>query len=198
MIGLSVVNSASKSRSVSPCGCSSCGCKRHQVDDVDDPDLELGNVLPQQVDRRQRFERRDVAGAGHHDIGLTALIVARPLPDADASRAVPDRRVHVEPLRRRLLARDDDVDVVPAPQAMVGHGQQRVGVGRQIDPHDFGLLVHDVIDEARILMAEAVVVLTPDVRRQQIIERRDRPRHGISRVTFSHLACWLNIESTIG
>ena len=32
-----------------------------------------------------------------------------------------------------------------------------------------------MIDEARILMAEAVMVLSPDMARQQIIERTDRP-----------------------
>ena len=64
------------------------GLEPHQVDDVDDPDLEVGQVLAQEVDGRQRLERRDVAGAGHHDVGLAALVVARPVPDADAARAV--------------------------------------------------------------------------------------------------------------
>ena len=32
-----------------------------------------------------------------------------------------------------------------------------------------------MIDEAGILMAEAVVILPPHVRRQQVVERRDRP-----------------------
>ena len=47
---------------------------------------------------------------------------------------------------------------------MVGHRQQRVGVRRQIDAHDIRFLVHDVIDEARVLMRETVVILTPDGR----------------------------------
>ena len=64
----------------------------------------------------------------------------------------------------RLLAGHDDVDVVAAAQAVVGHREQRVGVRRQVDPDDLGLLVHDVVDEARVLVAEAVVVLPPDVR----------------------------------
>ena len=74
-----------------------------------------------------------------------------------------DRLVHGQPLRGRLLAGDDDVHVVAAAQAVIGDGQQAVGVGRQIHADDFGLLVDHVIDEARVLVAEAVVVLTPDV-----------------------------------
>ena len=86
-----------------------------------------------------------------------------------------DGRVHVEPLRRRLLAGDDDVDVVAAAQAVVGDREQRVRVGRQVDADDFRLLVDHVVDEAGILMAEAVVILSPDVRREQVVERGDRP-----------------------
>jgi len=42
-----------------------------------------------------------------------------------------DRRVDVEPLRRRLLARDDDIDPVPTAQTMVGDVEQRVGIRRK-------------------------------------------------------------------
>ena len=72
-----------------------------------------------------------------------------------------------------------------------------VRVGRQIDANDLGLLVDDVVDEARILVREAVVILAPDVRGQQVVERGDRPSPGSRAVTFSHFACWLNIESTM-
>ena len=89
-----------------------------------------------------------------------------------------DRLVHRQPLRRRLLAGDDDVDVVAAAQAVVGHRQQAVGVGRQVDADDLGLLVDDVVDEAGVLMAEAVVVLPPDVRAEEVVERGDRPPPG--------------------
>ena len=94
---------------------------------------------------------------------------------ADPGRAVRDGLLHRQPLRRRLFAGDDDVDVVAAAQAVIGHAQQAVGVRRQVDADDSGLLVDDVIDEARILMAEAVVILPPDVAREQVVERRDRP-----------------------
>ena len=77
--------------------------------------------------------------------------------------AVLDRLVHRQPLGRGLLASDDDIDVVAAAQAVVGDGQQAIGVGRQIDADDLGLLVYHMIDEAGVLMAEAVVILPPDV-----------------------------------
>ena len=87
---------------------------------------------------------------------------------------VPDRGVHVEELRRGLLAGHDHVDEVAAPQALVGDRQQRVGVRRQPDAHDVGLLVDHMVDEAGVLVAEPVVVLAPDVRGQEVVQRRDR------------------------
>jgi hypothetical protein len=69
-----------------------------------------------------------------------------------------------------VLAGHDDVDVVATPQAVVRHRKQAVGVGRQVDANDLRLLVDDVIDEARVLVREAVVVLTPDVRGEQDVE----------------------------
>ena len=166
MIGLSTVNSASKSRSEQAVRVLARWLQLHQIDDIDDADLQLGRVPSKEVDSGQGLQRRHVTAAGHHDIGLTALVVAGPLPDAEACFAVLDRLVHRQPLRSGLLARDDDVDVVSAAQAMVGDRQQAVGVGRQIDADDFGFLVDDVVDESRVLMAEAVVVLAPDMARQ--------------------------------
>ena len=86
--------------------------------------------------------------------------------------------LHGQPLRRRLFAGDDHIDTVIGPQAMVGDPEQRVGVRRKIDADDVGLLVDDEIDEAGILVAEAVMVLPPDVRGQEIVERGDRAAPG--------------------
>ena len=90
----------------------------HEIDDVDRPDLQVREMAPQQLDRPPGFRASAVPAARHDDIRLAALIVARPRPDAKAGGAVRDRRVHVQPLQRRLLAGDDDVDVVAAAQAV--------------------------------------------------------------------------------
>ena len=172
-MGLSVVKMASKSRSDSPCGCSVLGCSVIRSTTFTTRILRSGCQPAQQIHGGQRFERRDIAATGHHHVGLGALVVAGPIPDAESGGAVLDGSVHIQILQRGLLARHDHVDVVAAAQAMVGHREQAVGVGRQIHAHHVGLLVDHVIDEAGILMAEAVVILPPDVRGEQVIERRD-------------------------
>src|SRR6476661_6044103 len=150
----------------------------HQVDDVHDPDLELGQVLAEERGRGERLERRDVAAAREDDVGIVVAVGRRPLPDAEAAGAVHDRVVHREVVERRLLARDDHVHIVTAAQAVVGDGQERVRVRREIDADDLGLLVHHVVDEAGVLMREAVVVLPPHVGGEEVVERGDRPPPG--------------------
>jgi len=95
---------------------------------------------------------------------------------------VLDRLIHSQPVEFRLLACDDDVDVVAAAQAVVADRQQRVSI-RKVDADDFRLLVHDVVDEARVLMREAVVILAPNVRGEQVVQRGDRP---VSRYPSNH------------
>ena len=107
-----------------------------------------------------------VPAAGQHHVRFGAPIVAGPFPDADALAAVHLGLVDVQPLWHRALAGDDHVDVVAAAQAVVSHRQQRVGVGRQVHPDDVGFLVHHMVEEAWILVGEAVVVLLPHVRAQ--------------------------------
>ena len=135
-------------------------------------------MLAQHVHRGERLERRHVSRAGHHDVGLASLVVARPPPDSEPRGAVFDGRVHIEPLRGRLLARDDHVDVMAAAQAVIGDGQQRIRIGRQVDANHVGLLVDHVIDETGVLMAEAVLVLPPHVGGEQVVEGGDRAPPG--------------------
>ena len=56
----------------------------------------------------------------------------------------------VQPLRARVLAGDDDVDVVAAADAVVKAAQQAVGIGGQVEAHDVRLLVGDVVEEAGV------------------------------------------------
>ena len=79
-------------------------------------------------------------------------------------------------IRLGIPARDDDswLGLPAAGSGSSCDAQQRIGVGGEIDSHDLRLLVGDMIDEAGVLMAEAVVILPPDMRSQQIVERSDR------------------------
>ena len=136
MTGLSTVNSESNSRSRQPMRMFGAGLQLEQIDHIDEADLDVGELLAQQHGCGQSFQRRDVAGRGHDHVGLAALVVAGPIPNADAFGAVRDGRVHGHVLQMQLLVADDHVDVVLAAQAVVGHRQQAVHVGRQIDAGD--------------------------------------------------------------
>ena len=104
-----------------------------EIDDVDEPHLEIRQVLAQDRRRRQRFLRRYVAARGHHDVRLLALVVARAIPDADALRAVHDGLVDRRELQVLLLVGDDDVDAVGRAQALIGHDEQSVRIRREVD-----------------------------------------------------------------
>jgi fructose-bisphosphate aldolase class I len=52
---------------------------------------------------------------------------------------------------RSNFARDHDVDVMAAVQALVHHGQQAVCIWGKINTHNLGLLVHDVVNETGVL-----------------------------------------------
>ncbi len=145
----------------------------HEVDDIDHPDFKIGQMRAHDGDRGERLQRGHIPAAGHDNVGRNALVVAGPRPDADALGAVLDGGVHVQPLRRRVFAGDHDIDVVAAAQAVVHHRQQTVGIRRQVNPHDLGLLVYDMVDEAGVLVRKAVVVLAPDMRGQQVVQGGD-------------------------
>ena len=85
-----------------------------------------------------------------------------------------DCRFHIQPLQLWLFAGHDHVHVMAAAQAMVSYGKQTIRVGRQIHAHHVSFLVDHVIDEPRVLMGETIVVLSPDVRSEQIVQRRNR------------------------
>ena len=147
--------------------------QHHQIHHVDDADADVRNIGAQEGHGGERLEGRHIAGTGHDHVGIAA-IVAGPSPDSRAGGAMANGGFDVEPLPLRLFAGDDQIDVVAAAQAMIRHRQQAVRVGRQIDAHDVGFLVGDMVDEARILVGKAVVILPPDMRGEQIIQRRDR------------------------
>src|SRR2546428_8986947 len=134
----------------------------HQVNHIDDADLDVWKMLAQKVYGGKCLQCWDVSGTGHDHIRLAPVVGRSPLPDSDSIRAMLDRRFHIEPLQRGLLSSNDDVDVVSAAEAMISYRKQGVGIRRKIHAHNISLFIHNVIDEARILVGEAVVVLTPN------------------------------------
>ena len=174
MTGLSTVKSESKSRSGEAVRMLAAGLQLEEIDHIDKANLQVREFLAQQRGRGQRLLRRNIAGRGHDHVGLAGFVVARPIPDADALGAMRDRRIHVHELQMLLLVADDHVDVVLAAQAMIGDRQQAIDVGRQVDARDVGALVDHHIEEAGILMGEAVVILPPHGRGDQQVQRGDR------------------------
>jgi hypothetical protein len=61
-----------------------------------------------------------------------------------------------------LLVGDDDVNIIDAAQAVVGYREQAVGVGRQVDAGHIRALVGDYVEESRVLVRKAIVILSPD------------------------------------
>src|SRR5262249_45626961 len=99
--------------------------------------------------------------------------IAGPGPDTEPGLTMPDGLIHGQPLGRRLFPCNNDIDIVPAAQTVIRDGEKAIRIGRQIDTDDFRLLVDDVIDEARVLMAESIVVLAPNMARQQVVQGSD-------------------------
>ena len=83
------------------------------------------------------------------------------------------RLLHGQPLGPGVLAGHHHVDIVAALDAVVEAGEQAVGIRRQIDAHHVGLLVGHMVQEAGVLMGEAVVVLLPYVGSQDIVQGGD-------------------------
>src|SRR6185369_12296738 len=91
----------------------------HQVNYVDDADLQLRQRLSQQIDGSERLQRWNVAGAGHDDVGFAFIAPAAcPRPDPDTGRAMGGGLRHGQPLWRWLLASHNDVDAIVGPQTM--------------------------------------------------------------------------------
>ena len=106
------------------------GLQFHQIDDVHHSDLQLWQAFAQHGHSRECLQSRNVTAAGHDHIGRNSLVIAGPLPDANSLAAMQEGGFHGQPLRRRVLARDNDVHVVAAAQAVIHHREQAVRVRR--------------------------------------------------------------------
>ena len=132
-----------------------------------------GNSVRSNCRGSQCFLSRDIARASHHHIGFLPLVVTRLAPDTNALRAVCDGSVHIHVLKVELLVADDHVDIVLATQTMVDYRQQTIDIRRHVYPSHLSPFVDDHINEAGILVSEAVVILPPNSGGNQQVERRD-------------------------
>src|ERR1700733_4382695 len=97
--------------------------KPEKVDDVHETDFQITEALLQNCNRRERLHGCDIPGAGHHHIGIAAVIAGGPVPNADAFGAMLYGVLHRKVLEMLLLIGHDDVDIVARAQAMIGHTQ---------------------------------------------------------------------------
>ena len=96
------------------------GNKPKEIYDINKTHLNVRDGFAKQGRGCQRLHCRNVSTARHHHVRFGALVVAGPIPDPRAFRAMLDRRFHVQLLKMYLLVGNDDVDVIDASQAMVG------------------------------------------------------------------------------
>ena len=75
----------------------------HQVHNIDNADFQFRNMLADQFDGGQRFQRRHVAAAAEHDVGLVALVAvvglakieSKPIEDGVKAAGFPASAVGV-------------------------------------------------------------------------------------------------------
>ena len=136
------------------------GDELEEVDDVDEAHFHVWEVLAQEGGCGEGFLRHYISAGGDDNVGLFAVVVGGPVPDADAFGAVGDGGVHVEELDVVLLVGDDYVYVVGGAEAVVHCAQQAVCVWWEVDADDFRRLVYDDREEAGVLVSETVVICT--------------------------------------
>ena len=101
----------------------------HQVYDVNHANLQVRQVLRRRstaasVSRVGTSPQQAITTSGSPPLSLLAHS-QMPMPGG----AMFDRGLHIEPLRRGLLAGHDHVDVVAAAQAMIGHESRVLASG---------------------------------------------------------------------
>ena len=141
----------------------------HEVDHVDEAHRQVGKLATKDGEGGQGLEGGGVPAGGEHHVWVP-VVVRRPFPDPQTACAMQDGIVHGQVVESGLLTGHDNVDVVAAAQAVVHHRQQAIGIRRQVDPDHLRLFVDHVVDEPRVLVREAVVVLSPDVTREEVVE----------------------------
>ena len=74
-----------------------------QIDNINEPDLEIRKFLSEKCDRSQGLLSGNVASGCDHDVRFAGFIVAGPVPDTDALGAVCDGLLHGQELQVLLF-----------------------------------------------------------------------------------------------
>src|SRR4051812_44327499 len=142
-----------------------------QIDDIDEPNLQIHEFFAQKGGSRESFLGGYISGGCDDYVWLPSLVITGPIPDSDPFRAMRDRRVHIQILQVLLFVADDHVHIVLTSQAVIGNRQQAVHVGWQIDARDIRTFIYDNVEKSRILVGKAIMVLAPDRRGNQQVQR---------------------------
>src|SRR5215211_6504990 len=140
-MGLSAVKSSTKRVSSMPCGWNSRGKSVIRSTTLTTRTLSSG-----------AFSRSHLAAATVSKVGMS------PAQPRTTSGSSPSGTFEAHPHAE-----------APA-QAMVGHREEAVGVGRQVDARDSTSFREHDVDQARPLVREAVVVVTPGGRGQKNVQ----------------------------
>lgn len=146
------------------------GHQFEEADDVYKADFQEGEMFAKEGCGGKGFVRRHVAARRHYDVGFAVLVVGSPVPDSKALCAVGDCLLHVEVLEVFLLVGDDDVDIVRAAETVIHYGEQTIAVWREVNADYFRTFVCNNVEEAGVLMREAVMVLSPNCGCEEDVE----------------------------
>ena len=113
------------------------------------------------------------AGCKDDIVVFTFRYIGSPFPLNGSALEFFSRLIKGNPCWRGLLACENSVDAVSGRVSLLAHGQQKIGIGRVIDVYHVVIvvaLVEQNIDKARILVREAVVILSPHVAGKQYVD----------------------------
>src|ERR1700678_1797618 len=90
-----------------------------EIDHIHYADLDARHMLLQQPRRSASFNRRNIASACQNNVWLSSSIICSKFPDRCPLRTMSESFIERKPLQFWLLSASNDIDVVPAAQAVI-------------------------------------------------------------------------------
>jgi hypothetical protein len=134
-------------------------------------DLEAWATLLEKGSGCEGLVGRYVAAGCHHCVEIAALVVGGPILYSHPLGAVRDGVIYVEELQVILLIRHDDINVVGRLEAVVHDREKTVSVRRQVHTNHIETLVGNDVEEVRVLVRKAIVILSPDSGSREDVKR---------------------------